>query len=412
MPNNTTSSIIDYKQKYTLKQMELNALLEITQAINNNMSEENLYKIYEFTIRANQNISQLVLIVKEDEDWEKKVVYGLGSKDDLLLDQTYLEINEVTAIKKPKNAMGFEWAIPVKHKNNMLAVVLVAQSQNQPEELNTTFLQAISNLTIVAIENKKLASTQLAEESFRKELEIAKGVQKLLFPDKLPDGNRLKMQASYLPHHSIGGDYYDYIPINANQFLICIADVSGKGIPAAIMMSNFQASLHTLLRQTSNLTEIVEALNFQIMESAKGDQFITFFGAIYDHRLNTLVYINSGHNPPYLVNGKGKMITLTEGSTILGAFDELPFINEGFIDNLDSFTLFAYTDGLTETENPQGEELGSEPLENYFSKNYSKPLAQIHKDILAMADDFRVATPYRDDITMLSCKVEAQLNVS
>jgi sigma-B regulation protein RsbU (phosphoserine phosphatase) len=253
-----------------------------------------------------------------------------------------------------------------------------------------------------------LARTQLAEESFRKELEIAKGVQKLLFPDKLPDGHRLKMQASYLPHHSIGGDYYDYIPINANQFLICIADVSGKGIPAAIMMSNFQAALHTLLRQTSNLTEIVEALNFQIMENAKGDQFITFFGAIYDHSLSTLVYINSGHNPPYLVDGNGKMIELTEGSTVLGAFDELPFINEGFIDDLKGFTLFAYTDGLTETENPQGEEFGNEPLEEYFSVNYSKPLTQIHSDILAMADDFRQAVPYRDDITMLSCKVEAR----
>jgi len=408
MPDKEKMQDIDYKQRYSLKQMELNSLLEITQAINNNMSEDNLYKIYEFTIRANQNISQLVLIVKDDEDWDQKVIYGIKSIDDLMLDRNYLEISEVTPIKNPEAALGFEWAVPVKHKSNMLAVVLVAQSADQPEELNTTFLQAISNLIIVAIENKRLARTQLQEESFRKELEIAKGVQKLLFPDKLPDGNRLKMQASYLPHHSIGGDYYDYIPINANQFLICIADVSGKGIPAAIMMSNFQAALHTLLRQTSNLTEIVEALNFQIMENAKGDQFITFFGAIYDHSLSTLVYVNSGHNPPYLVDGKGEMVELTEGSTVLGAFDELPFINEGFIDNLDGFTLFAYTDGLTESENPQGEELGSEPLEKYFSKNYTKPLTEIHSDILEMVDSFREAVPYRDDITMLSCKVEAR----
>ncbi len=408
MQDNTKTSDIDYKQKYTLKQMELNSLLEITQAINKNMSEENLYKIYEFTIRANANISQLVLIVKDHEDWEKKVVYGLNSVKDLMLDRNYLEIDEVTKIDNPESSMGFEWAIPVKHKNSMLAVVLVAQSKDQPEELNTTFLQAISNLIIVAIENKRLARTQLEEESFRKELEIAKGVQKLLFPDKLPDGARLKMQASYLPHHSIGGDYYDYIPINSNQFLICIADVSGKGIPAAIMMSNFQAALHTILRQTSNLTEIVEALNFQIMENAKGEQFITFFGAIYDHSLSTLVYVNSGHNPPYLVNSKAEMIALTEGSTVLGAFDDLPFINEGFIDNLDGFTLFAYTDGLTETENPKEEEFGSEPLEEYFGKNYTKPLAEIHTDILAMVDEFRQTKPYRDDITMLSCKVEAR----
>lgn len=406
MQDNTKPTDLDYKQKYTLKQMELNSLLEITQAINNNMSEDNLYKIYEFTVRANLNISQLVLIVKDDEDWDQKVIYGVNSIEDLMLDKSYLEIDEVEVVENPENLLGFEWVIPVKHKNSMLAVVLVAQAESQPEELNTTFLQAISNLIIVAIENKRLARTQLEEESFRKELEIAKGVQKLLFPNELPDGARLKMQASYLPHHSIGGDYYDYIPINSNQFLICIADVSGKGIPAAIMMSNFQASLHTLLRQTSNLSEIVEALNFQIMENAKGEQFITFFGAIYDHKLNTLVYVNSGHNPPYLVNSDGKMTELTEGSTVLGAFEELPFINEGFIDDLDGFTLFAYTDGLTESENPQEEELGSEPLEAYLKENHTKSLPDIHQDILEMVDTFRETKPYRDDITMLSCKVE------
>jgi sigma-B regulation protein RsbU (phosphoserine phosphatase) len=103
------------------------------------------------------------------------------------------------------------------------------------------FIQALSNIIIVAIENKKLARKQLEQEAFRKELEIASDVQQFLFPDKLPNTERLKMEASYLPHDLVGGDYYDFIPINKNQFLLCVADVSGKGIPAALMMSNFQA---------------------------------------------------------------------------------------------------------------------------------------------------------------------------
>lgn len=406
MPDNPQLSELDYKKKYGLKQMELDSLLEITQAINNNMSEKNLFKIYEFTIRANLNVSQLLLCVKEGDEWERKVAFGV-ELDEGQMDRSYYEVDNVTPITG-QEYNGFQWIIPVKHKKKLLAVVLVAQKERDEEQLNITFLQAISNLIIVAIENKRLARTQLQEEAFRKELEIAQGVQKLLFPDALPNGNRLKMEASYLPHHSIGGDYYDYIPINANQFLLCIADVSGKGIPAAIMMSNFQASLRTLLRQTSNLTEIVEALNFQIMENSKGDQFITFFGAIYDHTLNTLVYVNSGHNPPFLVNSKGEFRALTEGSTVLGAFEELPFVNEGFIDNLDGFTLLAYTDGLTETENPQEVELGSEPIEAYFKENFKQPLEKIHEDILKIVDDFRGAKPYRDDITLLSCKVEAR----
>ena len=409
MQDNPQLSELDYKKKYSLKQMELDSLLEITQAINNNMSEKNLYKIYEFTIRANLNVSRLLLCVKEGNNWDRKVEFGVDLESGFKIDKSFYEVDEVTPVTiAGQKGTGFQWVIPVKHKKKQLAVVLVAQKEEDEEQLNITFLQAISNLIIVAIENKRLARTQLEEEAFKKELEIAKGVQKLLFPEVLPNGHRLKMQASYLPHHSIGGDYYDYIPINANQFLLCIADVSGKGIPAAIMMSNFQASLRTLLRQTSNLTEIVEALNFQIMENSKGDQFITFFGAIYDHTLNTLVYVNSGHNPPFMVDGKGEFKALTEGSTVLGAFEELPFVNEGFIDDLEGFTLLAYTDGLTETENTQGVELGSKKKKKYFEENFNKPLEKIHEDVLKIVDDFRGSKPYRDDITLLSCKVETR----
>jgi sigma-B regulation protein RsbU (phosphoserine phosphatase) len=185
----------------------------------------------------------------------------------------------------------------VAHKDKTLALVFVGGLDKRDAYAHNDgvkFIQALSNIIIVAIENKKLVRRQLEQEAFRKELEIASDVQQFLFPEKLPNTELLKVEASYLPHDLIGGDYYDYIPINKNQFLICVADVSGKGIPAALMMSNFQASLRTLLRQTPNLTDIIEALNFQVLENTKGEKFITFFAAIYDIRLKTMVYVNSG----------------------------------------------------------------------------------------------------------------------
>jgi phosphoserine phosphatase RsbU/P len=204
----------------------------------------------------------------------------------------------------------------------------------------------------------------------------------------------------------VGGDYYDYIPINKNQFLICVADVSGKGIPAALMMSNFQASLRTLLRQTPNLQEIVEALNYQVMENTKGEKFITFFGAIYDISLKTMVYVNAGHNPPILFDKKNGIRLLEEGSTVLGAMNPLPFINEGFITELDDFTLFAFTDGLTETVNEQGDEFGLQSLITYIEKNHMKDIRTMHQDIIVALDTFKGRNGYRDDITMLTCRVE------
>jgi sigma-B regulation protein RsbU (phosphoserine phosphatase) len=269
------------------------------------------------------------------------------------------------------------------------------------------FIQALSNIIIVAIENKKLSLRQLEQEAFRKELEIASDVQQFLFPEKLPNTPFLKIEASYLPHDLVGGDYYDYIPINKNQFLICVADVSGKGIPAALMMSNFQASLRTLVRLTPNLVEIVEALNYQVLENTKGEKFITFFAAIYDINLKTMVYVNSGHNPPILWDKRHGIRTLEEGSTVLGAMHPLPFLNEGFITDLDDFFLFCYTDGLTETLNEEGKEFGFEALLSYFQEDhtYMKSLKTIHQDIIVALDQFKGRNGYHDDITILSCRV-------
>ena len=173
------------------------------------------------------------------------------------------------------------------------------------------------------------------------------------------------------------------------------------------MMSNFQASLRTLLRQTPNLTDIIEALNFQVLENTKGEKFITFFAAIYDIRLKTMVYVNSGHNPPILIDKKNGIRLLEEGSTVLGAMHPLPFLNEGFVTGLEDFLLFCYTDGLTETINESEKEYGTETLIEYFSRpdTYTKDLKTIHQDIIVDLDNFKGRNAYHDDITILSCRV-------
>jgi len=394
------------QRKYYLKKMEVNSLLEITQAINENLDENALFRIYDFTVRANLNVGKLALFVWDDS-WKCRANFG-GNNDfsDIDLPTGILKIKEEDQGPFESPFDEFEVLIPIKHKSNVLAYVFASTSDSSEEKINITFLQALSNLIIVAVENQRLTLQQIRQEAFRRELEIAKEVQKLLFPEDLPYGVRLKVEASYLPHQSVGGDYYDYIPINENQFLICIADVSGKGVPAALMMSNFQASLRTLLRTTPNLTQIVEIINYQILQNAKGDNFITFFGGIYDHKLNTLVYVNAGHNPPFLFNREIGIQTLEEGCTVLGMFHPLPFLNEGFVTDLDNFTLVLYTDGLTETENEENEEYGSERIQEFLEKNQETDLRVLHKELLKELDDFKGSNDYRDDITLLTCRLE------
>ena len=300
------------EKQYELKELELNALLEVTQAINNNLPEESLYKIFNFTLRANLNIKKLALYVLNEQAgradfWECKTNFGTEVNFvRVMLNDHFLPIQEITYVRDlpdPGLFEEFDIAIPVSHKERMLALVFTSglhkEDDATADQTGTTFVQALSNILIVAIENKKLARQQLAQEAVRKEMEIAQQVQQFLFPKDLPHEVGLQVEASYQPHHSVGGDYYDFLRLGSHHFLVCIADVSGKGVPAALLMSNFQAALRTIVRQTMDLKEIITELNYQVMQSANGENFITFFVAIYDQQAHTLRYVNAGHIPRY-----------------------------------------------------------------------------------------------------------------
>ena len=400
---------LDQKKLYQ-KELEVNSLLEITQAINNNLAEKDLYKIYEFTLRANLQIGKMALYVMEEE-WECKAQFG--NKLDFSthpLDSDYFELSGITktALIHPQGSdfTVFDISIPVMHKSKLLAIVFVKSLRNNVPEIETTFLQAISNIMLVAIENKRLVRRQLDQQAYDRDMEIASNVQNYLFPKSLPDSEQVEIKAFYQPCQTVGGDYYDYIPLeDGNQFLVCIADVSGKGVPAAILMSNFQASLRTIARNTEEPKAGMHELNYHLYRSANGENFITFFMAIYDLRTKQLRYVNAGHNPPVLMDDKGEVTLLTEGTTVLGAFDPLPFLNMGVIDDLEKFTLFLFTDGVTETFNEDEEEFGSERLELFLASHAEESLDNTHKNLLKVLNQFKATKDFTDDLTFLSCKV-------
>ncbi|XOV93664.1 MAG: PP2C family protein-serine/threonine phosphatase [Bacteroidota bacterium] len=391
-----------------IRDLELNALLEITQAINNNLSEIDLFKIYKFTLLGDLKVKRLALFV-QDEGWSCPIYFGTNKDySKIKLDKKLKNIKEITYLNNiDLSTDEFEIAIPVYHKKSLLAMVLVGGLPEESLEDSTTFLKALTNIIIVAIENKKLARRQLQQEAYRKELEIAKKVQNYLFPKSLPKTQKLNIEAVYLPHHDVGGDYYDYLSIDNDRFLICIADVSGKGVPAALLMSNFQASLRTLVRRTQNLEEIITDLNHSTFISGNAENFITFFVGIYDFNKCTFEYVNCGHNPLYLVNN-GEVILLNDGTTILGMFDPLPFLSSQKIEHVKDFFFFGYTDGLTETFNHKEEQYGNEPLDKVLGKGMPEDLGEFHQFILRDLEKFKEEVPYRDDITMLSVRVKNQ----
>lgn len=389
------------ENKLNLKQLELNSLLEVTEAINANLPESALYRIYHFTLLSNLTISRLALFVLDDE-WECKVHYGV----DIRGAEDYIQehILNLSKISPAKGFDGFDMIIPIPHKTSNLAFVFIGGIEKLGTEDTGTllsFVQTLSSILIVAIENKKLARQQLQQEALRKELEIASQVQNNLFPASLPSGDKLEIKASYLPHRMVGGDYYDYAKLDENNFLFCIADVSGKGIPAALLMSSFQSGLKTLIRRTTDLEDIVREMNFLVKSNSHGDRFITFFCALVDLEHYRISYINAGHNPPFYVEG-GKVAELTKGTTVLGAFDELPFIEKGEIDISADAVLFAYTDGLSETSNEEDEEYGTERLKEFLLRTGNNT-QKLHEDLISDVENFKGVNQFPDDITILSC---------
>lgn len=400
------------QNQFDLKELELSALLEITQAINDNLPEVSLYKIYGFILRANLQIKKLALFVK-DEQWVCKENYGTNTDFfSAALDEIFLELTEMQRIKhyeKGGRFTEFDLVIPVMHKNEVLAFVFVGglESDEKHSQYNsdTSFIQTLSNIILVAIENKRLARKQLEQEAFRKEMEIARGVQQLLFPKTLPHRQDLKVTALYLPHQDVGGDYYDYVEIDEDQFVLCIADVSGKGVPAALLMSNFQAALRTMVRHSTDLKEIVTELNYQTARNARGENFITFFIARVDRKKKEVWYVNAGHNPPIMILDANKPQLLELGTTILGSFEPLPFLRVGKVIYEQSFMFFSYTDGLTETFSEKGEPFGLERVIEVVADNMVSSLDQTNGELLKELNKFRGRISYNDDITLLSCKV-------
>lgn len=367
-------------RKLKLSNFKLNSLLEITQAINENLSTDELFSKYEKILCHELNIGKLYILI-QNKNWESVLLTGIpdGFADNPVKIVTkylskYDEITGVSLMKEYPFTI-FDVLIPVFHKDNPVAYVLIGDIEEEREGLSPIikhlkYIQTITNIIVVAIENKRLYKESLEKESYKKELEVASRMQAMLIPssESLPKNQYLNVATYYRPHSQVGGDYYDFISLNNYEFGFCIADVSGKGVSAAILMSNFQANVRALFKSNISLNHLIKELNQHVNESAHGEKFITFFIGKYNVKDKILHYINAGHNPPLLLKKvDSSMMYLSNGCIGLGMFDEIPTIKVGTISIDSGDKLVCYTDGLIEAENEDLNEFGTFPLEGALS---------------------------------------------
>jgi sigma-B regulation protein RsbU (phosphoserine phosphatase) len=394
------------------KQQQINSLLEITEAINHNMPIYAITKIYENILRAHQGVGIVVLIVKDaQQQWKCELQSEkINAIEDFpRLIQCLIQYKSIHKIEDSDCDMlrQFEFVIPVFHKKETIGFSLVGnikETDGNAQEEKLKFIQTITNIVVVANENKKLFKSQLEKMLMEKEFVLAEEIQRTLIPTQLPNNDRIQADAFYKAHKSIGGDYYDLIPMSDNDYIFCISDVSGKGISAALIMANLQANLRILVTRNYPLAQLIDILNQNVRNITRGEKYFTFFIGLIHLESRKLTYVNCGHTPPLLMNGE-HLELLDKGCTILGMFEMLPYIHVGEVSLDKNALILNYTDGLSEATDPEGNLFESDRIENFLRHHAALPVHTFNAKLIEEVKAFKKGTDYDDDLTLLTIRI-------
>lgn len=404
----TDTDILDKMEKeLSLKKLQIKSLLTITQAINDNVPADGLYKMYTSFLSWDMAIEKMALFVISDMGWHctSSINYDVGDVDVFIED--LLPFRRLHTVKNDDTEVlqDFDIVIPVFHKDQPIAYAVIGGIKKKEDLYNKIqFITTITNIIAVAIENKRLFKQQMARERLQREMELASEVQSMLIPKVMPVTDTFALDKIYKPHFNVGGDYLDYIKFSDTRFAFLIADISGKGVAAALLMANFQATIQSLIYQYRDLETFVFALNQSVQRITDSDRFITFFIAEVDTEHMTLRYINAGHYPPVLIDDNG-MRRLDQGCTVIGAFEKLPSITEERINLKGDTTILTFTDGLADLRNEDGDYFEDEKIEGFTRRYHGLTPMQFNEKLLEAIDTFRGNEIFEDDIAILTCKI-------
>ncbi|MFK7809570.1 MAG: PP2C family protein-serine/threonine phosphatase [Saprospiraceae bacterium] len=403
------SKLEQLERDINLKQLQINRLLTITQAINNNVSASGLYEMYKSFLGWEMGVKKMALFVSRGKEWT--CATSIGVPEELL----ETDISEILPnYERMKNIeeeidhpliSHFDLVVPVRHKDNPIAYTFIGGFEKDNDLYNKMrFITTISNIIAVAIENKRLFKDQLRQERLRTEMELAGDMQKMLVPSEFPKSEVFELSSIYIPMLGVGGDYFDFIEFEDDKFIFCIADISGKGIAAALLMANFQANFHSLIHQRTSLDNFVKDLNSSLFRITNGDKFMTLFIAEFDKKNYTLNYINAGHNLPVIAMD-GYIQKLDKGCTILGAFEELRDVEIGNINIDKEAIILSYTDGLTDVRNDDGAFFDEDYLMHFAQQNELNSASLFNEKLMEEIKRFKGEQEFPDDITVLTCKI-------
>jgi sigma-B regulation protein RsbU (phosphoserine phosphatase) len=332
---------------------------------------------------------------------------------------------EVQTLRRVRSAL----LIPVATSDELIAIVSLGRRLG---DLSFSYddkqlLMAVAGQMAFALHNAELIRVIAEEEMLRHEVEIAATVQRRLFPERPPEISSLELAGVCHPARGVGGDYYDFLLLDQGKIGIAVADVAGKGISAALLMSTVQASLRSHAPTVNGkLTDLVAAMNHLLHVSTDANSYATFFFAQFSEDTRLLTYVNAGHNPPILMraapatkakaasasadeseltDGDLRIGYLTTGGPVLGALARCAYEQEEIQMNSGDM-LIAYTDGVTEALNDEGIEFGEQRLKHILTESGHLSVYQLTEKIVASVREWCGETPQHDDLTLVVMRVK------
>jgi sigma-B regulation protein RsbU (phosphoserine phosphatase) len=301
--------------------------------------------------------------------------------------------------------------LPLSLNHKLLGILSLGPKQSEAPftKDDLRLLGSVATQTGLALENSRLTAAVASEiaqrERMNRELEIAREVQERLFPQELPQFAGIDYAGSCRPALGVGGDYYDFIALSSGELGIAIGDVSGKGIPAALLMASLRASLRGQTIQPSrDLAQLMANVNRLVYESSTSNRYATFFYAEYDSASRLLRYVNAGHNPPLVFRAGCDVMRLDTGGPVVGLLPGFPY-QQGTITLQAGDLLVAFTDGISEAMNAADEEWGEDRLIECVNQAALTPADPLMKRIVAAADEFVAGAQQHDDMTIIVARI-------
>jgi len=266
------------------------------------------------------------------------------------------------------------------------------------------FQDLAGSFNVMSAEIRRMLVAVKEKEKLEAELRIARSIQQRLLPQSSPDIPGYQVTGTSISAREVGGDYFDYLSFGPRMLGLAIADVSGKGMTAALLMANLQASLRAFAREPSGIADVLGQLNTHLHRTTSAEMYATCFYGILDGETGMFTYANAGHNPPLLVRADGRMEFLEAGGLPLGMLEGFPY-EEGRVDLAAGDLLILYTDGVTEAENAEGQQLGDERFREVAVTSRGDSAGGVQGKIQRAVQEFAGGHDQSDDLTVITLKV-------